>query len=168
MNSKHVLLTRLIIKRKKQRQEKKRIIQFLGIQGSILFLVTLSPVTAQVIPDKTLPVNSVVTQQGDIKLIDGGTIKSNNLFHSFDQFSIPTNNTVLFNNALSIQNIFSRVTGSTISNIDGLIKANGTANLFLINPNGIVFGINARLNIGGSFFASTASAIKFLDQGERI
>ncbi|MBE9037015.1 two-partner secretion domain-containing protein [aff. Roholtiella sp. LEGE 12411] len=168
MNIKHVVLTRLIIKRKNQRQIKQRIVQFWSIQGSILFLVALSPVTAQaqVIPDKTLPVNSVVTQQDDIKLIDGGTAKSGNLFHSFDQFSVPTDNTVLFNNALNIRNIFSRVTGSTISNINGLIKANGTANLFLINPNGIVLGRNARLDIGGSFFASTASAIKFVDGTE--
>jgi filamentous hemagglutinin family protein len=116
---------------------------------------------AQVVRDNT--VGTSVNTAGNIFTITGGTRSGNNLFHSFSQFSVPTNGSAIFNNATDVQNIFSRVTGSSASSIDGLIKANGNASLFLMNPNGIVFGPNATLNIGGSFIGTTANSIKFQD-----
>ena len=80
---------------------------------------------------------------GPLFQIDGGAIRDRNLFHSFAQFSLLQGETAFFNNAATITNIISRVTGGQPSNINGTIQANGSANLFFINPSGIIFGANA-------------------------
>jgi filamentous hemagglutinin family protein len=122
---------------------------------------TNNPALAQVTSDGT--VNTQVKDDGNTAEITGGETRGDNLFHSFQDFSVKTGNEAFFNNADSISNIFSRVTGGNVSDIDGAIRANGSADLFLINPAGIIFGENASLNLGGSFYGSSANSILFED-----
>ncbi len=129
-----------------------------------LFIGTAIPIRAQITTDGST--NTTLTSTDKGIQIDDGERADDNLFHSFSEFSVPTGSEAFFNNPSDIVNIFSRVTGGNISNIDGLIRANGGANLFLINPAGILFGNNATLNIGGSFYGSTADSIVFPNEIE--
>ena len=116
---------------------------------------------AQVVSDNTTETQVSITE--DIATITGGTQTGQNLFHSFEQFSVNNNAIAHFDNTLDINHIFSRVTGGSISEINGLIRANGNADLFLLNPAGIIFGGNSSLDIGGSFIATTAESFVFED-----
>ncbi|MBV6626840.1 MAG: filamentous hemagglutinin N-terminal domain-containing protein [Rivularia sp. (in: Bacteria)] len=116
-----------------------------------------------IVSDTTLLKQSIINQNGNIYSIEAGTVKGNNLFHSFERFNVPEGTQAVFNNSVNIKNIFSRITGNSTSYINGILKSNGSANLFLINPSGIVFGKNARLDVGGSFIATSANSINFMD-----
>lgn len=96
--------------------------------------------------------------------ITGGTSSRDgaNLFHSFTRFNLNSGETANFISNPKIQNILGRVVGGDASLINGLIQVSGgNSNLYLMNPAGIIFGTNARLDVAGSFFATTANGIGF-------
>jgi filamentous hemagglutinin family protein len=121
--------------------------------------------SAQILPDHTLGAESSrITNVSDIRaLIEGGAIRGSHLFHSFEVFNVGEGQEAYFANPVGIESIFSRVTGNDPSAILGTLGVNGGANLFLLNPNGIIFGENAQLDIRGSFVASTANRLVFED-----
>src|SRR4051812_2929663 len=116
-----------------------------------------------------MPTPTAVSSVGDAYTIGGGTVRGSNLFHSFTRFNVPTSGSATFDGPATIENVLSRVTGTEASSIDGLISTRGgaspmpLANFYLINPNGVMFGPNAMLDVGGAFHASTADYIRLSD-----
>ena len=138
-----------------------------GLTTLLSILITAAPMAqAQIVPDNSLPVNSAVPNACTVCPITGGTLSndSQTLFHSFQEFSVPTGGAALFQNPPNLSTIITRVTGALASDIDGAITAQGNADLFLLNPNGIIFGPNAVLQVPGSFVASSADSIVFADE----
>ena len=122
--------------------------------------ISPQPVFAQIIPGGD---GTQVNFNGQTHDITGGTPSgdNDNLFHTFDVFGLDEGETANFV-APNITNILGRVTGGQISFIDGLIQVSGSnANLFLMNPAGIIFGQGASLNVSGDFTATTATGIGF-------
>ncbi|MEG4348046.1 filamentous hemagglutinin N-terminal domain-containing protein, partial [Microcoleus sp. A003_D6] len=124
------------------------------------------PALAQIVPDPSLGAESSRTVPATINnlpsdRIEGGATRGPNLFHSFREFNVGEGRGAYFANPNGIANIFTRITGGNPSNILGTLGVQGNANLFLINPKGIVFGPNARLDLRGSFLASSADSIVF-------
>jgi filamentous hemagglutinin family protein len=140
--------------------------------GLIILNGSISPAQSQIIPDATLDEeSSSVTPNVEINgtpsdRIDGGAARGANLFHSFSEFNIGEGQGAYFTNPMGIENILGRVTGVNPSEILGRLGViGGDANLFLINPNGIIFGENASLDVGGSFMATTADSIGLGESG---
>ena len=129
----------------------------------LLSLTMANPVWGQIVPDPTA--NSAVLGNCQSSCdLNGGTVAGQNLFHSFEEFNIAPGASVYFSDP-GVANIFSRVTGNSPSSIRGTLGiSGGDANLFLLNPNGIIFGEGAALDLNGSFFATTADEIQFGDR----
>ncbi len=133
---------------------------FAGFMGCFCVSIITTKTLAQqsnITPDNTLGAESsrlnrnVIINGINADSIDGGAQRDINLFHSFSEFNINDGQAAYFVNPAGVENILTRVTGGNASNIFGTLGVDGAANLFLINPNGIVFGENASLNLQGFF-----------------
>jgi len=139
----------------------------LGAAG--LAIAALAPALAQPItptPDGTgTVITPIATPSGSEYQITGGTQSGDNLFHSFEHFGLNTGEIANFIGSPELSNILGRVTGGEASLINGLVQvSNSNANLYLMNPAGLILGPGASLDLGGSFTGTTATAIGF-EQG---
>ena len=128
-----------------------------GMAGNPVY----ADVTTSITSDSTMSgFSSTITPAGNTYTVTGGKTVGTNLFHSFNNFNINSADTATFT-APGMSNIISRVTGAGTSSIFGTLNA--PTNFFLINPNGIVIGGGASINVTGSFHISTADYLKLSD-----
>jgi filamentous hemagglutinin family protein len=134
------------------------------LSGLMLLQALLTVSHAQITLDGSIGPRGPLT--GPNYRIDAnmGQLRGGNLFHSFDQFNVPTGGSATFTGPNTIANIVSRVTGGQPSAIDGVLRSEiAGAHLYLLNPSGVLFGSNASLDISGSFHVSTADYLRFTD-----
>lgn len=132
----------------------------------LLTTTQLSAQTATIATDGTLTLGLKTNLPGSPFRItpDLGQQHGGNLFHSFEVFNLKAGESATFTGPANVENILARVTGGQRSLIDGTLRSEiPNANLYLLNPSGILFGKNARLDISGSFHASTADYIRLTD-----
>ncbi|KAF3885719.1 MULTISPECIES: two-partner secretion domain-containing protein [Nostocales] len=144
----------------------------LGWLSMSLFTTKTLAQQSNIVPDNTLGAESSQVTGNfyptPIEVITGGAIRQINLFHSFKEFNVSAGREVYFvSPSVDIQNILARVTGNNPSEIFGRLGTSGGSNpnLYLINPNGIVFGKDASLDVQGSFVGTTANGVQFGDRG---
>src|ERR671910_1402681 len=127
-------------------------------------LLTAGPAQAQIVTDGSVG-PKVSLSGGQIEIgADLGSRRGDNLFHSFEKFGIATGQTAIFTGPGDIKNVISRVTGGEVSNIDGKLASTvGQADLYFLNPAGVMFGPNAQLDVPGSLHVSTAHELRFAD-----
>jgi filamentous hemagglutinin family protein len=138
----------------------------------VVAVARAKPVSAQIKADGTVGTQVITDNQAQIHQISNGVQLDQNLLHSFSDFSVTegwlarfqlSDNTSILNQSI-LNNIIVRVTGSDISKIFGTLSVDDIGHpvsLFLINPQGIIFGPHAQLDLTGSFIASTADSVVF-------
>jgi filamentous hemagglutinin family protein len=139
-------------------------IRTLLLSGWLLLSALLTVSQAQITLDGSLGPRGPVSGPNYRIGHELGQIRGSNLFHSFGEFHVPTGGSATFTGPDTIANIVGRVTGGQPSSIDGALRSEITgANLFLLNPAGVMFGPNASLDVSGSFHASTGDFLRFAD-----
>ena len=129
-------------------------------------LLVVRQTSAQITLDGTLGPKSALKGPDYVISADVGKQVGNNLFHSFGDFNVHTHESATFTGPNSVDNVIGRVTGGNMSTIDGRLSCDiPNANLYLVNPAGVMFGPNATLDVHGSFAVSTADYVKLADGG---
>jgi len=125
-----------------------------------------APINAQITLDGTLGDKGPLSGPDYLITEDMGQRAGPNLFHSFGEFNVNADESATFTGPPDVGNIIGRVTGGNMSRIDGIIQSDiPNADLFLINPSGVIFGPDAFLNIHGSFYVSTADYLRLAAGG---
>jgi len=133
---------------------------------SIPILISTLHTNAEVTLDGTLGRSGALPGPDYQIGADLGKQHGGNLFHSFQDFNLNRAESATFSGPNSVNNVISRVTGGNPSQIDGLIRSTiPNADMYLLNPNGILFGKNARLDVQGGFHASTADYLRLKEGG---
>jgi len=124
-----------------------------GLFGGVVFDGSLSATGSLPGPNFMIPASA-------------GKQVGGNLFQSFTQFNLISAESATFTGPSNIHNILSRVTGGSPSSIDGKVSSQiQGANLFFLNPAGVVFGPHAQLDVSGSFAVTTANYVKMVGGG---
>jgi filamentous hemagglutinin family protein len=141
-----------------------RLLCALLLRSGVLLIALLGISEAQMTLDGSLGPQQTLTGPNYRIGAELGQTRGSNLFHSFGQFNVPTGGSATFTGPSTISNILSRVTGGQRSEIHGTLRSEiPGANLYLLNPSGVLFGSNARLDVSGSFHVSTADFLRFSD-----
>ncbi|MEM1427128.1 MAG: filamentous hemagglutinin N-terminal domain-containing protein, partial [Cyanobacteria bacterium P01_H01_bin.130] len=125
-----------------------------------------APAIAQSVIPAPDELSTQVQSQGNTFEITGGQVSGDgaSLFHSFSEFNLNQGETAQFLTPANTQSVLGRVVGGNPSFVDGTLQLLGSqADLYLLNPAGLVFGQNATLDVPGVFLGSTATGIGFED-----
>ncbi len=141
--------------------------QTIVLSGLLLSSIVIAAPGGGLIADQTA--GTRITAQNQTYAITGGVLQGGNLLHSFREFNLESGEVADFQALPQTQQIISRVTGSNNSWLNGTVRVSGgsQADLYLLNPNGVLFGQDASLDVPGGLYASTADYVLLAD-GQRL